>query len=69
MISYVIIKMFRGKFKEIPVRRYSLSVLFIAMYVLTGLPEPAVAVDEPAPVVEDVGDTADAGEPMPDVEG
>lgn len=69
VISYVLIKMFRGKFKEIPALMYILSVLFIAMYVLTGLPEPTAAVDEPASVVEDVGDAADAGDTMPDVEG
>ena len=66
----MLIKMFRGKFKEIPALMYILSVLFIAMYVLTGLPEPtAAATDEPTPVVEEVDEGADAGDTMPDVEG
>ena len=36
-ISYTIIKMARGKFKEIPVLMYILSALFIAMYVLSNV--------------------------------
>ncbi|MEA4833131.1 MAG: NCS2 family permease [Oscillospiraceae bacterium] len=36
-ISYTIIKMVRGKFKEIPVLMYILSVIFIAMYILKNL--------------------------------
>lgn len=33
-ISYTLIKVFRGKFKEVPVLMYILTVLFIAMYYL-----------------------------------
>ena len=36
-ISFTLIKMFRGKFKEIPVLMYILSALFIAMYILSAL--------------------------------
>lgn len=36
-ISYTLIKVFRGKFKEVPVLIYILSAIFIAMYILTGL--------------------------------
>ncbi len=36
-ISYTVIKMVRGKFKEIPVLMYILSVLFILKYVLTSI--------------------------------
>ncbi len=36
-ISYVIIKLCRGKAKEVPVLTYILSVIFIAMYILTYL--------------------------------
>ncbi|MBQ9941659.1 MAG: NCS2 family permease [Christensenellaceae bacterium] len=36
-ITYTIIKMFRGKFKEVPVLMYILSALFIAMYVLSNI--------------------------------
>ena len=34
-ISYTLIKMFRGKFKEVPVLMYVISLIFILMYVLT----------------------------------
>lgn len=37
IISYTLIKLCRGKAKEVPVLMYILSVLFIAMYVLTYL--------------------------------
>ena len=37
MISYVIIKLCRGKVKEIPVLMYVLSALFVAMYILSAL--------------------------------
>ena len=36
-ISYVIIKLVRGKVKEIPVLMYIISALFIAKYILAGL--------------------------------
>ena len=36
-ISFTLIKMFRGKFKEIPILMYILSALFIAMYILSAL--------------------------------
>ena len=36
-ISYVIIKLVRGKVKEIPVLMYVISALFIAKYILAGL--------------------------------
>ena len=36
-ISWVIIKLFRGKAKEVPVLMYILSVLFVAMYILSNL--------------------------------
>ena len=48
---------------------YILSALFVAMYVLTGLPEPSAAVDEPAPIVENVDGDAAEGDNMPNVEG
>jgi len=35
VISYTLIKLCRGKAKEVPVLMYVLSVLFILMYVLT----------------------------------
>jgi len=35
VISYTLIKIFRGKAKEVPVLMYVLSVLFILMYILT----------------------------------
>lgn len=34
-ISYTLIKMFRGKFKEVPVLMYVISLIFILKYVLT----------------------------------
>ena len=37
IISYTLIKVCRGKFKEVPVLMYVLSVLFVAMYVLSAL--------------------------------
>lgn len=37
LIFYTIIKMVRGKFKEVPVVTYVLSVLFIAMYILSNV--------------------------------
>ncbi|MGI6199941.1 MAG: NCS2 family permease [Christensenellales bacterium] len=37
-ISFTLIKMLRGKFKEIPVLMYVLSAVFIAMYVLKYVP-------------------------------
>lgn len=68
-ISYVLIKLFRGKAKEIPALMYVLSAMFVAMYVLTGLPaEPAAADDEPAAIVETVDQEADAQDEMPDIE-
>lgn len=36
-ISFTLIKIFRGKFKEIPILMYILSALFIAMYILSAL--------------------------------
>ena len=36
-ISYVVIKLFRGKAKEVPVLMYIISVLFLAKYVLMNL--------------------------------
>ena len=36
-ISYTLIKMFRGKFKEVPVLMYILSLLFVLMYILSNL--------------------------------
>ena len=36
-ISWVVIKVFRGKFKEVPVLMYILSLLFVAMYILSNL--------------------------------
>ena len=36
-ISYCLIKLFRGKAKEVPVFMYIVSVLFILMYVLSSL--------------------------------
>ena len=33
-ISYCVLKIFRGKFKEVPVLMYVLSALFILMYAL-----------------------------------
>ena len=37
IISYTVIKVCRGKVKEVPVLMYVLSVLFVAMYVLSAL--------------------------------
>ncbi|HPE95881.1 MAG TPA: NCS2 family permease, partial [Bacillota bacterium] len=36
-ISYTIIKMCRGKFKEVPILMYIVSALFIAMYILKNI--------------------------------
>lgn len=36
-ISYTIIKIFRGKAKEVPVLMYIISLLFIALYILQGI--------------------------------
>jgi len=36
-ISYTLLKMVRGKFKEIPVLMYAISALFILMYVLKNI--------------------------------
>ena len=36
-ISWVVIKLLRGKGKQVPVLMYVLSALFVVMYVLTGL--------------------------------
>lgn len=36
-ISWVVIKVFRGKFKEVPVLMYILSLLFVLMYILSNL--------------------------------
>lgn len=36
-ISYTLIKMIRGKFKEVPALMYIISLLFIAMYVLKNI--------------------------------
>ena len=36
-ISYTIIKICRGKFREVPVLMYILSAAFVAMYVLTNI--------------------------------
>ena len=36
-ISYTLIKMARGKFKEVPVLLYILSALFVVMYILAAL--------------------------------
>ena len=36
-ISWVVLKVFRGKAKEVPVLMYLLSVLFVAMYILSNL--------------------------------
>jgi AGZA family xanthine/uracil permease-like MFS transporter len=36
-ISYVVIKLIRGKAKEIPVLMYAISALFILMYVLSNI--------------------------------
>ena len=33
-ISYTVIKVFRGKFKEVPVMIYLLSAIFIVQYIL-----------------------------------
>ncbi len=41
IISYTLIKVFRGKFKEVPALMYILTVLFAAMYVLLFLPAAA----------------------------
>lgn len=38
-ISYALIKVFRGKFKEVPWLVYVISVLFIVMYILSNLPK------------------------------
>ena len=37
MISYTLIKLFRGKAKEVPVLMYILSAIFALMYVLSGI--------------------------------
>ena len=37
MISYTLIKLFRGKAKEVPVLMYILSALFALMYILSGI--------------------------------
>ena len=37
IISYTLIKVCRGKFKEVPVLMYVLAALFIAMYVLSAM--------------------------------
>ena len=37
IISYTLIKLFRGKAKEVPVLMYVLTVLFIAAFVLSNL--------------------------------
>ena len=37
IISYTLIKVFRGKVKEVPVLMYVLTVLFAAMYILSAL--------------------------------
>lgn len=37
IISWTIIKMIRGKFKEIPILMYILSAIFIATYVISGI--------------------------------
>ena len=36
-ISYCIIKIFRGKAKEVPILMYILSALFVVMYILSGI--------------------------------
>ena len=36
-ISYSLLKIFRGKFKEVPILMYILSALFVLMYVLSGV--------------------------------
>lgn len=36
-ISYTLIKIFRGKFKEVPVLVYIISVFFVAMYILKNI--------------------------------
>ena len=36
-ISYTVIKLCRGKFKEVPVMMYVISALFIIMYVLKNI--------------------------------
>ena len=36
-ISYTLIKVLKGKFKQVPVLLYILSVLFIVKYILAGL--------------------------------
>ncbi len=35
IISFTIIKIVRGKFKEVPILTYILSILFIAFYIVT----------------------------------
>ena len=37
LISYVLFKMVRGKFKEVPVLMYILAALFVVMYVVSGI--------------------------------
>ena len=37
LISYTLLKVIRGKYKEVPILMYILSVLFVIMYIVSGI--------------------------------